>query len=154
MTLMSCMIAAEKVLWLIDNRDVSQADVARAMTVAPSRISEWRKRLADGERVTITTTQAFGAARLFGVSMDWLADDAQDVPPVAAELSDDMRVILAIVGDLGPKLARQRLTMAPAAGGAPPAHKQGDPVPNVTVEPAIIPTQAEAAEIMKRRRKN
>lgn len=114
MTFMTDMNAVAKVLWLIDNRDITQADAARAMTVAPSRVSEWRKRLAEGEKVTLTTAQAFGAARLFGVSMDWLADDDADVPPVASELSDDMRVILAIVGDLGPKVARQRLVKSPA----------------------------------------
>jgi transcriptional regulator with XRE-family HTH domain len=99
------MTIADKLTRLITN----QSEVARKTGVAQSAISE----ASSGKR-RLYVDQAMKIARALGVSLDYLADDAQDEPAPSSITADEERV-LWLVRELGltaGELAR-RLTGEP-----------------------------------------
>jgi hypothetical protein len=83
------------------------------------------------------------------VPIDWLADDAQAGPPPEHHVSEASLAAVDLIEALRlPKEAVIRALHAIAAP-APP----GSPVPGMTSYAPPIPTQEEAREILRRRRK-
>lgn len=74
---MPVMKLMDKALALAEQRGLRQADLARACAIEPSRISEWKKDKGSGPSLQV----ALRMARALGVLLDYLADDAMDVPP-------------------------------------------------------------------------
>lgn len=99
----------EKLDKLRKARGLSQSDLADAAKISQPRISEWRREESRGPTLPVALT----LARTLGVSLDYLADDAQDDPPAPAVTADEMKVI-ELVRELGVPEARRRLLQAPA----------------------------------------
>jgi transcriptional regulator with XRE-family HTH domain len=121
------MSAVEKIAWLCDREGTTQARVEEIAHLSAGRISKWLA--GQGEP---TARQALKIARHFGVPVEWLADDAQDVPPPVQ--SEDERIVLAIYHDLGLSRAeavrRLSVPVSPTIRGEP-APRHGDPVAGV-----------------------
>lgn len=92
------MTFSQKVLNLRDRRGWSQKDLAREITkVSGSAVSGW-------ERGAIPAMDAaFRLARLFGLSLDDLADDTKDLPTerLPAEASDPMAQLMIMIERYG-----------------------------------------------------
>jgi transcriptional regulator with XRE-family HTH domain len=93
---MGPMNLAEKLERLRRRAGLSQGELAASVGTYQSRISEWE--LAKGGP---NLAQALRLARLLGVPLDYLADDAQDEPPPASALSEDERYVLRTLRALG-----------------------------------------------------
>lgn len=83
---------AEKLARLIDNQSV----VAKKTGLVASAISE-----ATAGKRRLYVDQAFKVARALGVSLDFLADDAQDEPPRQDGPSEDDQYVLRVFHALG-----------------------------------------------------
>jgi transcriptional regulator with XRE-family HTH domain len=81
---------------LMAGRRLSQEMVARAVGVSQNLISLW----ARGKSVP-DLYEAAALARLFGTSVDYLADDSQDEPPAPEAMPADERAILNLYRALG-----------------------------------------------------
>jgi transcriptional regulator with XRE-family HTH domain len=89
-----------KILKRASEKGMTQSDLARAAAVDPARITEWKK----GEWQP-NVGQFSRMGRTLGLSLDFLADDSLAEPPKEPEpLSDDARVVLAIIDALKLKL--------------------------------------------------
>lgn len=104
---------SEKIKTLMRERRMSQADLAEASGMPQARVS---KILAGEGR--IYADQAAAWAKVFGVSLDYLADDTLDAPP--PELSHEDRTILDLARVLGYQRALLRLATEPLIGPLPP----------------------------------
>lgn len=113
------MTLAEKYLLLLERRGLRAVDVARAMGVDPSRISELKR-----GAYSPPPEKLLRLARILGTTADYLADDDQDEPPVP--LTADELVVLAAYRRTGaaPEVAIRwlydgaRISAARAVGGA------------------------------------
>lgn len=84
------MTSAEKISWLCRERGLTQKRVGELAALPENRISKW----LDGQGEP-TARQALRLARVLSVPLEWLADDAQEVPPPASDgLDDDDRMVL------------------------------------------------------------
>jgi transcriptional regulator with XRE-family HTH domain len=86
---------AKKLSRLLKDHRYSQEMLARELDVSQNQISKWCR------GVTIPDLKESAAiARIFGVSMEWLADDAADYP-APVELTERERDVLKAVRALG-----------------------------------------------------
>jgi transcriptional regulator with XRE-family HTH domain len=81
---------------LMAGRRLSQEMVARAVGVSQNLISLWVR----GKSVP-DLYKAAALARLFGTTVDYLADDSQDEPPAPEAVPADERAILTLYRALG-----------------------------------------------------
>jgi transcriptional regulator with XRE-family HTH domain len=107
-------VIGTKLRALVDARDLSLRDVGRDVGVSYQTVARW---LGGVNRPK--AAQALALARLLGVSLDYLLDDAQD-DPHPGRLTDDERIILRLAAKLTPDEAIRRL-MAAEPAVAPPA---------------------------------
>lgn len=85
----------KKLQRLLKDHRYSQEMLARELDVSQNQISKWCR------GVTIPDLRESATiARVFGVSMQWLADDEADYPPTA-EMSEGERDVLKAVRALG-----------------------------------------------------
>lgn len=89
----SMMTLMEKVDKLLKQRGSNQADLARALGVAPSRVTNW----IQGTGVP-NAYQTLVLARMLGVSMEYLADQEQEGPPPDASWHQDVERFVERVG--------------------------------------------------------
>jgi transcriptional regulator with XRE-family HTH domain len=85
--------------------------------IPKGKITKWRR----GEQ-HIRLEEAWRLARELGVSLDWLADDAREMPP-GDEMSPEMRRVIEIAEELGPQVARARLIQSPGPAEAGPVKR-------------------------------
>lgn len=97
--------AAEKILALLDEREMIPADLSRATGIHEGRISKWLDN--DG---TPTIPQFHKIARALDVDMGYLVNDHQDAPAV---LSAELQFLIDAVDTLGIAEAKRRLMQAP-----------------------------------------
>lgn len=118
-----------KAINLAKSRRINQAEFARQIGVDPSRLSEWKK---DQGKPSIDI--ALRMARTLGVSLDYLADDAQDEPPATSEISEWERAVLDLIHALGldRQEALRRLVTPPAT---PTQHID----PHQVIDPRLLP---------------
>ena len=98
-----------KIARLMDEKRLSQTDLAGAVGMAQTSISRF---LAGRQRLYLD--QAARMAKVLGVPVDYLADDAIDAPPPPVGpdgLSDDERHVLTIARHLGVREAIDRLLL-------------------------------------------
>ncbi|WP_237722884.1 helix-turn-helix domain-containing protein [Singulisphaera acidiphila] len=127
---------------LMKQQRYSQTDVAVQVEVSQSLVSLWTK----GERVPDLRVSA-KLARLFGVDLDYLADDAQDEPP-ASEFTEWERAVIDLIHALGlEKSEALRRLATPAAAGI-----SVDPKPFPPAGPSI-PSGAPAYQPERPRKK-
>jgi transcriptional regulator with XRE-family HTH domain len=101
----------EKLRMLADARGWSMAELARRTGLRPSTVASWTTTKA---RPTLPDARLLSLA--LGVSLDYLADDGQDQPPVPDE---DASTILTVIRDLHLERAeaiRRLTTPAPTPG--------------------------------------
>ena len=88
---------AKKLRKLIDDRDLSDSAVARAIGVASQAIGRWTTNKSDikpGQPLRRpTSSQMLKLARYFAVSMEYLSDDDMDEPD--GPLNPDERAVIA-----------------------------------------------------------
>jgi transcriptional regulator with XRE-family HTH domain len=122
------MDAMAKIEKLLGAKRWKQNAFEKAAVLAENRISKWK----DGQGEP-TLRQAYRMARLLGVPLDYLADDALQEPS-SSGLTDDERAILDLFRALGLDRAEglRRLATPAAPGGqmasgpAPPSsHREG-----------------------------
>jgi transcriptional regulator with XRE-family HTH domain len=85
-----------KLARLIDDHGTSQAAVERAAGLPQNRIAKWRHGHGEAD-----ASQALRIARLFGVDVEWLADDNADWPPRPRISPEDQAEILQLIRTLG-----------------------------------------------------
>jgi transcriptional regulator with XRE-family HTH domain len=102
---------SEKIPMLVKRMGITQAELARAIGTYPSRISEWAS-----EEGKPSIQQALRMARALNVSLDYLADDAQDDPPQMLS-SEWERKVWEIVKEIGAEAAWKKL-VRPDQGGS------------------------------------
>jgi transcriptional regulator with XRE-family HTH domain len=86
---MTGMKFAEKLAMLIDRTGVKSAEIARALKIKPPNVS---RMLSDEQKPSLA--QGLIIARALGVTVDYLADDAQDEP--ASGLTPDEQNFLSL----------------------------------------------------------
>jgi transcriptional regulator with XRE-family HTH domain len=118
------MTIAQKVRELMTEKGISGADVARATNLPHSRVSE----LLHGKRYP-SLDQALSLSRLFGVSVEYLADDSIDRQQ--ERNSKEELFILQAVRIMGADEANRRLLLIPDSHNAKPASRQGPTEPRV-----------------------
>jgi transcriptional regulator with XRE-family HTH domain len=96
----------EKILRLLDEKDMTQSELESAARLAPNRISRWKA--GTGEP---TASQAVTIARVLDVPVQFLVDDAIESPQPKED--PQLREILDIVRRLGYDTAKDRLIAAP-----------------------------------------
>jgi transcriptional regulator with XRE-family HTH domain len=96
------MAFAEKLRRLMDVRRISQATMAAAVGVSQAQVSKWARGIN-----TPDIGQGMAIARTFGVSLDYLADDAQEGPP--PEPSETRKTIEQLIRVVGEEEALARL---------------------------------------------
>ncbi len=88
----------EKVEKLLSKKDMSAADLTRLTGIPSGRLSK----LGKGEG-KLRMKEALKVARALNVPLEFLADDEMHEPPRQPEASEEMRALLVIVLELGPK---------------------------------------------------
>lgn len=101
---------AAKLRMLIDRNRTSQRELARIAGVSYTTVNNACK----GKDMWLCT--AIQIARALGVSLDYLADDAQDEPP-RPSLSNEEASILRLARVIGLVEAERRLMLAPPESG-------------------------------------
>lgn len=107
---------AEKLKSLMEVHRLAERDVAERANVSPATAHRWTK--STWPRLD----EALRLARSLGVSLEYLADDSLDEPPVSA-FTDDERLVLRVVHALGlsaDEVVRQ-LNLAASLSGSVPA---------------------------------
>ena len=116
----------EKLRAAVDHRNCSQKQVAEAVGVAPSRVSEWLSGSGMPQH-----DKLIPLARYLGTSLDYLLDPDAEDPEYRAVPTSDMEAKLAwlveIVG--GPEEAIRRIVDAPAATAQKNAPNPGNRIP-------------------------
>jgi transcriptional regulator with XRE-family HTH domain len=93
---------SEKLKALSDSRRIFQEEIAERLDVSQSSVSSWMR-----GKTTPRLPEAIGLAKLFGVSVDYLADDSQEEPVVG--LSDWEVQVLKVARRLGEDETMDRL---------------------------------------------
>lgn len=131
---------AEKLRELMKSRNLKPPDLAREMGNDPSRttIYNWSSGTARPDLIS-----ALRLARYFDVSLDYLADDEMDNPPLApdSEITEDDRKILFVVHSLEMPAAEavRRLSRDPKPSQTgQPIFRDGDMVPLQPVKDGSI----------------
>ncbi|WP_435005137.1 helix-turn-helix domain-containing protein [Tundrisphaera lichenicola] len=114
----------QKLDFLIGLRGTNQSQLSRKTGISQSAISEMTK----GKR-RVYMDQAFELARALGVSLDYLADDAQEEPPAIASTNYDV-VIKRLVEVMGEDEAIRRLAGVSVDDGGPAESAQEEPPAN------------------------
>jgi transcriptional regulator with XRE-family HTH domain len=119
----NAMTFAEKLEQLRSVRGLSQSDLAAAAGISQPRISEWKREDSRGPSLPV----ALSIARALGVSLDYLADDAQDDPPAALTPAEQQAVLLTRALSLSVEEVARRLAgnAAPTNSGVPPIRPVG-----------------------------
>lgn len=97
----------DKVEGVLAERNIRQRRIAEVMEVPEQRVSEWKS----GKKWRPNLDQALKLARCLDVSLEWLIDDREELPPPAPLLSPEEAKILDMVRTLGPEEARRRLML-------------------------------------------
>jgi transcriptional regulator with XRE-family HTH domain len=116
----------EKLRGLLRDRRLSQQDVADSMDVSQAMVSLWVR----GKNVP-DVFQARELAQLLGVTVDFLADNFADAPPLP-EVTPAEREILNMVRDIGIARARRRLLRV--EGDEAPTPRADPPAPRYATE--------------------
>ena len=83
---------------------LTQTGFEAMVGLPPNRISKWA-----GGQGEPTARQALRMARKLGVSVEFLADDNADEPPVPVKMDEAERKVWEIVNLIGPEMAWERL---------------------------------------------
>jgi transcriptional regulator with XRE-family HTH domain len=94
----------EKILRLIDDRNLSQAEVERLCGLSSARITKWKDGVGEP-----TATQIMRIADLLKVPIRYLVDDSLATPE--AEVSATQRRILELAELVGYDVALRRIAM-------------------------------------------
>lgn len=114
---------AEKLELAITKSGKSQSQIARETGIDQSAISAMTR----GKRRPYMD-QALLLARSIGVPLEFLADDALDVPP-GLGLSEEERYILRMVRTIGAAEAERRLLAGVEVASRPPVETTTEPTP-------------------------
>lgn len=133
----------DKVEAMLTTRNIRQRRIAEAMEVPEQRVSEWKS----GKPWRPDLDQALKLARCLDVSLEWLVDDREELPPPAPLLSTEEAKILDMIRTIGPEEAKRRLMLIPSGFGERtlPALRSGvgqrpaDPDPSGEHQPAKRP---------------
>jgi transcriptional regulator with XRE-family HTH domain len=131
---MDRMRLVDKVLKLAKDKRITQAQLATMIGAHPSRLSEWKN---DEGKPSIA--QALRMARVLDVSLDYLADDSMDEPPVRQELPEDEKALLRLYRALKPALGEDE-AMRRLAGQSADGREAPRSLPRV----GPLPGQSEA----------
>jgi transcriptional regulator with XRE-family HTH domain len=85
----------QKVGKILEDRGLKQADLAEMVGVSRQRISNWFAGTGQPN-----PDRLLRIARALGVTMEYLADEAMDTP-VRSDLTEDQKLILQVIVDLG-----------------------------------------------------
>lgn len=103
----------DKLIKLLDDRELSQADLARAMKTRDSTVQHWR----DG-RSRPGIKSLLKLARALRIDMAYLVDDAlEEIPP---EPDPQIEEIIRMVRDIGIEESRSRLLQVSRRPADPP----------------------------------
>lgn len=111
---MDDMTFVEKLEALRKVRGLSQSGIAAAAGISQPRISEWKREDSRGPTLPV----ALSIARALGVSLDYLADDAQDDPPAALSAAELQAVAQVRALGLSVDEVIRRLANAPSTAPA------------------------------------
>lgn len=99
---------AERLNHLLDERRLSQADLALAVDMSKSTVSEWAN-----DKSMPAVDKAIRLAKHFGVSLDYLFGLVDEPRPPVAEETDQERTLRHMVEAIGFDEAIRRLMAAP-----------------------------------------
>lgn len=102
---------AEKLRRLAEERRLSRMDVVRITGLKKSSVYNYFD-----AKTSPDIASALKLARVLGVSLDYLADDALDDPP-APQFTDEERQMIEAIRRMGHDIAWRRLLGLPLAGG-------------------------------------